>query len=56
MIIRRTYKKERDFRYLQFFSSICTYKTKGIVQNQEIIYKLLQSLDNRKALLMNIKM
>lgn len=55
MIIRKSFIEERNDRFLKFFRSICIFRNKGIVQNQEIIYKLLQNINNRKAFLINIK-
>lgn len=55
MIIRKTFKEERNDQYLKFFSTICTYKTKGILQNQLILYKILQSETSQKALLIKMK-
>ena len=54
MIIRKTFEEGRNPRYLKFFSSICTLKSKGIVQNQEILYKIIQMENNKRALLVNI--
>ena len=55
MIIRKTFHEERNERFLKFFRSICIYRNKGIVQNQEILYKILQNSNSKKAVLINIQ-
>lgn len=53
-IMKKNANEERNSNFLKFFSSICSFKSKGIPQNQDILYKILQNEINQAAILIEI--
>lgn len=53
-IAKKTYKKERNLRLIKFFRTICSFQTRGITSNQEVLSKIFKNDSYHKALLIKV--